>query len=235
MTGEGETPDEPKVDKPTGRRRRGWWRWLLGALVVLVVGAGGWGAWRIVMRPAPKLVPLPTLAPHRSPAVSVTPSPSATPVSTAGWTPYTNYGDRYGLRYPASWQKRTCAVEGHTALYLAPTTAALGVCQSGNAGQMYSIVATGDQHSSYEIGAGYSDLTTQPVTVGSVSGERQAGTVATAGAVGPAVGTHTVQYIFVNAGRTYLFYYSQAPSGPTATDVLAEFDAMVGSTLTFTP
>jgi hypothetical protein len=175
-------------------------------------------------------------------AASTTSTPSPTPATTtsppdptAGWTAYSDTTDRFSLRYPPSWVHRTCVVSGHTSLYLAPSTAALGVCSSGFVGQMYVIPFAGDQRSTLVLGSDFTGLVNTPVTVAGVAGQRESATVATSMGIGPVPGTKVVQFLFFTNGRTYLCRYNQAPSGPTSTNVQADFELMVTSTLAFTP
>jgi hypothetical protein len=175
--------------------------------------------------------------PSASPSPSASATPSASPPdATAGWTSYSDTTDRYSLRYPPSWVRRICHVSGHANLYLAPSTAALGVCNSDFVGQMSVLILSGDQRAALHLsGSTYTGLVTSSVTVDGVIGQRQVATVAVTGELGPVAGTHLEQYLFFVHGRTYRTFYSQAPSGATATDVRADFELMVEHTLRLTP
>lgn|GEM_PF-4933126 len=175
-----------------------------------------------------------------SASAAATSTASAAPAAsaadpTAGWTRYSDATDQFSFRYPPSWVKRTCLADTHASVYLAPIDAALGICNSGFGGQLVISPSTGDQRANYQLsGASYTDLVTTTVTVAGVSGQRQSATVVASGPVGPEGGTKIVQYLFFVHGRTYLCYYSQAPAGPTHTNVLPDFERLVTLTLAFT-
>jgi len=175
-------------------------------------------------------VPSPTAAATTT-AAAPTPTPSRD--ATAAWTPYRDSTDGFSLRYPTNWAQRTCPAGGHTGLFLAPSSAALAVCNSDNVGQMAVTVIPGDQRAGFTL-AGSTGLVSTPVTVGGVAGTRQSGTAVEPEALGPPAGTRQIMYVFFTGGRTYVCSYSQAPTGATATDVAADFDLMVTATLSFT-
>jgi hypothetical protein len=176
--------------------------------------------------PSPSASPRPT-----APASPSSPAPAA---AAADWTRYTDTADDFALRYPAAWLQRTCAGGGHTTLYLAPTSATLGTCNSGNAGQIYIGAAGGDQRSTYTwaTSGGYDNVKTQTVTVAGFTAARQTANVPDSAAAGPVPGTKMTQYIVYANGRTYIAVHAQAPGGP---DTLADFDTMIKSTLEISP
>jgi len=213
-------------------RRSAW-----GAVTVaaLLLGLGALAGCRAPARPS--TAPLTTASATASAAASATPrasgAPSSTPDATAGWARYSDVTDQFSLRYPPAWLQRTCVVDVHTSLFLAPSSPALGVCNSGFGGQMYVGAATGDQRTVFAL-TGYPDLVNTTVTVNGVTGMRQSATVSAATDMGPAVGTRLVKYLFFTHGRTYQCNYTQGPSGPTSTNLVADFDLMVTGTLAFT-
>ncbi len=167
----------------------------------------------------------------KSPALA----PSASPLTgpTANWTPYTDTYGKYSLRYNPSWKIKNC--DGTpSAVFFGPTTAALGTCNSDDHAQVViSVGAPGDSRTLFEYTPqGYSNLSTSTVTINGYTVEHQTATLSAANAVGPVVGTRLAQYIFVTGGKTYIASYVQAPSGATSSDVMHDFDLMVG-TLTF--
>ena len=177
--------------------------------------------------------PAPTTA-AAEPATVATVAPTTPADPTASWTAYSDPVDHFSLRYPPAWQQRACPSDVHTGLFLAPSVDALAICNSGFVGQMSVVAVTGDEHNALQL-SDLPDLVTAAVTVGGHAGTRQAGTaVASDTGVGPVAGTRLVVYVFVNGGRTYRLAYAQAPSGPTSTNVLADFDLMVTRTLTLT-
>jgi hypothetical protein len=207
--------------------------WIMLLAGVLLLGLGVGVAVAKFASPFPFAAspsPTPSAAPSRSA------SPTPTPDATASWTAYADTADKFSLRYPPTWQQRTCKVAGHTTLYLAPTADTLGVCNSGFGGQMSVGAQAGDQRSVYEwtAASGYASLVTTAVTVSGIAGIRQSATVSatSSSGPGPAVGSKIVQYIFSTNDRTYTFAYTQAPSAP---DTLASFELMIKTTLTFTP
>ena len=174
--------------------------------------------------------------PPGAPATVPAPVPATTTATTpadvtAGWTPYSDAVDHFSLRYPPAWQHRSCPSGGHIGLFLAPTTAGVGVCNSGFVGQMSIVAVTGDERAAYQI-TGEPGVVSAPVTVGGVAGTRQSVTLSGAG-LGPPAGTREVVYLFFTGGRTYRCAYDQTPTGATATDVLADFDLLVTHTLAF--
>jgi hypothetical protein len=193
----------------------------LGAAVAACARPGGPGV-------APTSAVTSTPAPTTAASLA---APTTPPDPTAGWTRYSDATDRFSLRYPPTWQRRTCPAGGHTGLFLAPSTAGLAICNSGFTGQMSVAAVSGDQRSAYALSG--SDLASTSLTVGGVSGTRQSAT-AVAADLGPPAGTRLVVYLFFTGGRTYRCAYSQEPSGPTSTNVLADFDLMVTGTLRFT-
>jgi hypothetical protein len=206
----------------------------LSTILVVALAVGVAAVWTLLLTRPASVTPVSapsSLRPSSAPSVLASPTPPPDP--TAGWIAYSDSTDRYSLRYPAKWIQRTCVVDGHSNLYLAPAQAALGVCTSGYGGQMNVIPFMGDQRYSYELGTGYADIVTQTVTVNGVSGVRQAATVAPQYDVGPPAGTKVVQYLFFAHNRTYLIYYGQTPNGAASTNVLTEFDLMVTSTFAF--
>ena len=225
------TPDQSvPPTPPPAKTHTGYW--IVSLVVVLLVGLGLGIAIGQFALPHPAASPAPTASPKATPA----PSPKATPTPdpTAGWTPYSDSTDQYSLRYPSAWLHRTCESGGHTSLFLAPTTATLGACNSDFGGQMMLAAASGDQRTAYTlvVADGYGSLTSADVTIGGVTGTRQSATVTAAAQIGPAVGTKVVRYVFYTAGRTYLASYSQVPTAP---NTLADFDLMIKTTLKFTP
>jgi len=124
---------------------------------------------------------------------------------------YRDAVDHFALRYPPAWANRTCPAGGHTGLYLAPTSAGLGVCNSGFTGQMSVAAVAGDQRLAYGLSG--SDLITTAVTVGGVTGARQSAlrphrTLARR----PAPARWST--CFFTGGLTYRCSYSQAPDRP---------------------
>jgi hypothetical protein len=210
----------------------------LSTVLILVLALATFAVWySLFSRPASTKVPAarPSSSdPATSAEPSPTPSPTPPPDPTAAWLHYSDSSDQFSLRYQPIWLQRTCTVDGHVNLYLAPVPAALGACNSGYGGQMYVLGSTGDERSTYQLGTGYVDLVTQSVTVGGVTGQRQSATVGSSAEVGPPSGTKIVQYVFYTHGRTYVCYYGQAPSGATSTSVVSDFDLMVMNTLAFT-
>jgi hypothetical protein len=208
--------------------------WLIALFGVLALGLGlGVGVAKYISSTAPGATDTPAASSGPTTSRVPTPSPSTNP--TATWTSYSDAADQFSLRYPSSWQQRTCAAGGHTTLYLAPTTANLGACNSDFGGMMSAGASAGDQRSTYRLSSsGYDGLTTTDVTVAGVTGTRQAATVSGSSdaALGPSPGTKVVQYLFNTGGRTYRCLYSQDPSTATAQ---ADFDLMVKNTLAFTP
>jgi hypothetical protein len=206
---------------------------ILAAAIVLGVGLSTTACTKTATDP----VPAPTTAAPTSAAgtsaAAPSPSPTATRDATAAWTPYRDATDGFSLRYPATWVQRTCPAGGHTGLFLAPSSAALAVCNSGNVGQMSVTVIPGDQRAGFTL-AGSTGLVSTPVTVGGVAGTRHSGTAVEPEALGPPAGTRQILYVFFTRGRTFVCSYSQAPTGATATDVAADFDLMVTTTLSFT-
>jgi len=176
-------------------------------------------------------VPGPTTAAGTS-AAAPTPTPTPTRDATAAWTPYRDATDGFSLRYPTTWVQRTCPAGGHTGLFLAPSSAALAVCNSDNVGQISVTVIPGDQRAGFTL-TGSTGLASTPVTVGGVAGTRHSGTAVEPEALGPPAGTRQILYVFFTGGRTFVCSYSQAPTGATATDVAADFDLMVTATLSF--
>jgi hypothetical protein len=197
---------------------------------VIVVGVGGTmaGCTTAPAGPATTSAPASTSAPAATTAAAPTPTRDA----TEAWTPYRDAANGFSLRYPTNWVQRTCPSAGPTALFLAPTSPALAICNSGNVGQMSVTAFPGDQRAAFAL-AGSTGLVSTPVTVAGATGARLSGTAA-ASDLGPPAGTRQIVYLFFTAGRTVVCSYSQAPTGPTATDVAAEFDLMVTTTLTFT-
>lgn len=161
--------------------------------------------------------------PSASPSPSASPRPAAsvaasTPVpdATTSWTAYADTADDFSLRYPPAWEQLTCAVSGHTTLYLAPSTATLGSCNSGFEGQMYIGVAGGDQRAAYTWAAsgGYSSVASQSVMVGGVSALRQTATVPESAAAGPVPGSKMVHYVLYSAGLCTLPFTPKAQGLP---------------------
>lgn len=165
------------------------------------------------------------------PASTSTPTPAPTLDPTVAWTRYSDPVDHFSLRYPGTWMQRTCLNGVHTGLFLAPTADSLGICNSGFGGQMSVIAVTGDERTAMQL-SGLPDLVTTAVTVDGQAGTRQSAT-AVASELGPPAGTRLVVYVFFIGGRTYRCSYTQAPSGATSADVLADFDLMVTRTLAF--
>ena len=206
--------------------------WLAILAAVLVLGLALGVAVAKYATPFPYTGPSPAASSSPKPAASASASPSATPDVTAAWTHYSDPVDKFSLRYPNAWQHRTCLVDGHTTLYLAPTTATLGVCNSGFGGQMSVGAFSGDQRASFKWTTGYGSLTTSDVTVAGVAGIRQSATVTASAGLGPEPGSKLAQYLFYTGGRTYIATYTQGPAYP---DTLSDFDLMVGNTLVFAP
>jgi hypothetical protein len=206
--------------------------WILVLVGVLALGLG------LGVSVAKYVATGPTLSPGPSasvrPTASSSPSTPAPAAATADWTRYSDAADHFALRYPSAWQQRTCAVSGHTTLYLAPTTDTLGACNSGFAGQVYVAAVGGDQRSTYtwSTTGGYDDVKSQTVTVAGFTATRQTANVPDSAAAGPVPGSKQVQYLLYAGGRTYIAVYSQAPSAP---DTLADFDTMIKQTLEITP
>jgi hypothetical protein len=170
----------------------------------------------------------PPAAVETTTAVPTTTTPPADP--TLGWTPYRDTVDHFSLRYPPGWQQRTCLGSPHTALFLGPSADALALCNSGFVGQMSVAAIPGDERATYHVtGTGAASAS---ITVDGVSGTRETAT-ASATDLGPPAGTRLVAYLFYTGGMTYRCSYAQAPSGPTSTDVLADFDLMVTRTFRF--
>jgi hypothetical protein len=163
-----------------------------------------------------------------TPPTTAAPVVTTTADPTAGWTPYSDASIHLVLRYPPAWQQRQCSAGDHTALYLAPTMDALGVCMSDNTGQISIAALDGDQRSALHLTG--SGLTSTSVTVSGVAGTMEQDT-AVASDVGPVAGTVEVAYVFFAHGLTYRLAYSQAPSGPTSTDVRTDFDLTIHNTL----
>jgi hypothetical protein len=108
----------------------------------------------------------------------------------------------------------------------------VAVCNSDFSGQMSAIVFDGDQRAALHLSG--TGLTSTPVTVAGVAGTReQAVAEASDTGVGPAAGSVLVTYVFFTGGLTYRLGYVQAPSGPTSTNVLADFDLMATRALQF--
>jgi hypothetical protein len=173
----------------------------------------------------------PTPTASAAPSRSATPSPASDDVSA--WTPYVDAADKFSLRYPPAWQQRTCKVGAHTTLYLAPTAAGLGVCNSDASGMMSIGAQDGDQRAALKWTATtYPDVTTANVSTASLTAIRQTATVSSSAALGPEPGSKLVQYLFYSSGRTYLASYTQKPADTSA---LADFDRLVTTTFTITP
>jgi hypothetical protein len=166
--------------------------------------------------------------PLSSPATSNTPSPGP----TASWVSYADPVSKFSLRYPPSWQQRICNADARTVLLLAPTTATLGVCNSDFGGQISLSTHDGDQRTALKWTDGYTNITTTDVAMTGATAIRQTATVSAGAEIGPEPGSELVQYIIYKNTRTYLALYTQQPSGP---NILADFDLMVKTTLTFLP
>jgi hypothetical protein len=164
------------------------------------------------------------------PATAVTTVATTPTDPTAAWTRYSDAVDHFSLRYPPTWQQRTCPGSDHTALFLAPTTDALAICNSGFVGQMSVAAVPGDQRSGYQVDG--TDAVSTLVTIDGVTGTHEWAN-ATATDLGPPVGTHVVAYLFYTGGMTYRLSYAQAPTGATSTDVLADFELMATHTFRF--
>lgn len=179
--------------------------------------------------------PTPITQPSSSSQAATTPA-SPTPTTstdpTATWPGYTNSSGGYSLRYNPSWQTKTCP-DNPSLLFLAPTLAALGTCQSENAGQIEILSMDGDQRTALAYGSDYESVTTTTVTVDSITGVRESAVARAPGAIGPPAGTILVHYIFFNGSKTFLAAYQQQPSGDISTNVLSDFDLMVKNTFNF--
>lgn len=168
--------------------------------------------------------------PATSAPVTATSSAPADP--TRDWSTYHSGTDRLTLRYPPTWQLRTCGGTPHTSVFLGPTGDSVAVCNSDFSGQMSAVVFDGDQTSALHMSG--SGVSSTPVTVAGVAGTREQGTaVASASGVGPVAGSILVTYVFFTGGLTYRLGYVQAPTGPTSTNVLPDFDLLVTRTLQF--
>lgn len=166
--------------------------------------------------------------PLSSPVASVTARPSSTPA----WATYSDPADKFSLRYPSTWQQRVCTTDNHATLYLAPSTATLGVCNSDFGGQISVGARDGDQRAELKWSSGYADITATNITVAGASGIRQTATVSVGAEIGPEPGSKLVQYLVYKNNRTYTALYTQRPSAP---DTLADFELMVKTTFTFLP
>jgi hypothetical protein len=99
---------------------------------------------------------------------------------------------------------------------------------SDNTGQIAFAVLDGDQRATLHLTG--SGLTSTPVTVSGNAGTMEQDT-AVAADLGPVAGTVEVAYVFFAHGLTYRMAYLQAPSGPTSTDVRADFNLIIHNTL----
>lgn len=161
---------------------------------------------------------------------------------TASWTTYSSQTGKFSLRYPSSWQQPTnkeMCTPGlfDRALYLGPDAQSVLKCATSYFGQIYVSSIEGDKQSSYSLGSGYTDVSTQDVIVSGIAGSRiSATTSGLSGEGGYKDGTKVVEYLFYTNGNTYVAHYIQAPAGSTPSrNVLSDFDLMVTKTLRFSP
>src|SRR5437870_1320407 len=92
--------------------------WLLVLVGVLALGLGLGAAVAKYVNPFPAATP--ELSAGPSPSAAAPSTPTLDP--TASWATYSDTTDQFSLRYPPAWQHRTCVVNGHATLYLAPTS-----------------------------------------------------------------------------------------------------------------
>lgn len=153
---------------------------------------------------------------------------------TANWTKFSSTGGKFNFKYNPDWKKLTC--DDDSTVYLAPTTAALAVCNSDSGSQITIYSQAGDHRSDQRLTAadGYTSITSENVTVSSVTGTRMRGVLTTPGPVGSPANTITVIYSFYTNGRTYTASYNQEPSGARSQNVLSDFDLLVKNTFKFT-
>jgi hypothetical protein len=155
---------------------------------------------------------------------------------TADWIPYANTAAGYQLKYPNDWVVPDSLDNCNPGLFMTgPTKNEAGRCGSESFGLVSVSYAEGDQSEQFTMTNGYKDTASKTVTIDSVAGLREVGTVAHdanddfGGIVQD--GATVVRYVFLTNNRTYTATYTQSPTGANLIDT---FDKIVTKTLNFT-
>src|SRR3981081_1207959 len=174
--------------------------------LVGIACVGGWGA-----SAAP-------VAEVKSPPSVVTPvaaSPSPTPDPTVGWTPLSNSGGQFSLRYNYDWGSKKCETD------TLAKNAALGpefkgssnTCHWSEGPATIEVFSATRQGQSGGVYVGEITGATS-IKVDGVEGTRQTATVTANTTIAPLKGATQIVYKFVTGGRTYAVYYTREPGEP---------------------
>lgn len=207
---------------------------LLIIVIVAIVGFAGWWVYKSkndINKTQQNTAQAAGDAQKAAPKMVAT-KPAATD-PTADWTPYSNKGGKFSLKYPKTWV--TAALPDACTpglLLIGPSSASVGHCGSDNFGEMSVSSVSGDDRSNDPLANGFTNVTKESVTVDGTQGTKVSGTAkGQPNAIGSLPdGTKEVGYIFYTNNRTYNATYIQGSSYP---DVLSDFNLMITKTLKF--
>jgi len=208
---------------------------LLIFIIVAIIGGTGWYVWHANSNANDTLnnSGLGTSAKPSSKKQTKT-TPQADP--TANWVSYSSKEGQFSLKYPSTWATASSPeLCSPGILLLGADSSTVGRCASDGGSHIAVFSNEGDQRTSSELtSANYTDLKSENVTVGGVSGKKQTGIYKTTGeGLGPSDGDKEVKYTFYANGRTYSIEYFIRLHGKDMPDVLNDFNLMVTKTLKF--
>jgi hypothetical protein len=163
---------------------------------------------------------------------AVAASPSPTPDPTAGWTPLSNSGGQFSLRYPPDWGSKNCdtANLAKNAALGPEFKGASNTCHWSEGPATIEVFSATRQGQSGGVYVGQITSTTS-INVDGVEGTRQTATVTANNTMAPLKGATQIVYKFVTGGRTYAVYYTREPGEP---DLAIDVDNLVQQTFRFT-
>jgi type II secretory pathway pseudopilin PulG len=155
--------------------------------------------------------------------------------ATANWKAYSSKEGQFSLKYPPSWAAAT-KPELCTAgmLLLGANASSVGVCGSGNVGQIQIVSVEGIPALMGKPSVDYSNVNASDYTLSGVKGTKTTYTInkGPEDLAGHPIGTKVIQYNFTTNGRSYTAVYFGQPNYP---DVSKDFELMVTKTLQFKP